>query len=186
MLASAAAATLKILFFRAGPEDFPFEDGSRRLTLACLGFAVLANTATLSFMVPPLAALAASLVNTGMLALFTRLSLGLRKLDNRFQQTLNALLASSGALTLLMLPFFAQVAPVWMELGELLRKNPALANHPEQWPAMPKLAVNVLAMLGMWQLVVICRIFLRAAGVGVMLALVGMLMLLVVLQLGAA
>ncbi|HSW13397.1 MAG TPA: hypothetical protein VLI06_11195 [Solimonas sp.] len=184
MFASVSAATLKILFFRAGPDDFPF-DSRPNLLLACIGFALLSNAAILSLMLPPGVALMAGATNTAMLALFTRLSLALRKLDNRFQQTFNALLTTSSVLTLLMLPFFAQVAPVWMELGELLRKNPELANHPEQWPAMPKLAVNLLAMLGIWQLAVICRIFLLAAGAVVMLALIGMMFLMVALQLGA-
>jgi len=183
MFASVFAATLRILFFRAGPQDFPY-DPRPPLTIACMAFGVLANAAILGLMLPPGLALLSSAVNIALLALFTRLSLTMRKLDNRFQQTLNALLTTSGALSLLMMPFFAQVAPVWLELGELLAKDPKLAEHPDQWPPMPKLAVNMLAMLGIWQIVIICRIFLLSAGTWVMLALLATLFLMAGLRLG--
>lgn len=185
MLASVSSATLKILFFRAGPEDFPFQAG-RNLLLACIAFAVLANAALLSFLVPPGVALAGAAVNTAFLALFTRFALATRKLDNRFQQTFNALLATTGLLTLLMLPFFAKLAPVLAQIAELLQKDPSLANKPEMLPTPPSSAMSALMMLGIWQIVVICRIFMRAAGVWTMMAFIGILFLMVGLQLGAA
>lgn len=185
MLASVFSATLKILFFRAGPEDFPFESG-RNLLLACIAFAVLANAALLSFLMPPGVALAGAAVNTAFLALFTRFALAMRKLDNRFQQTFNALLATTGLLTLFMIPFFAKIAPVLAQIAELLQKDPSLAQKPEMLPTPPSSAMSALMMLGIWQIVVICRIFMRAAGGWTMMAFIGILFLMVGLQLSAA
>ncbi|PPE75924.1 hypothetical protein C3942_03320 [Solimonas fluminis] len=185
MLASVSAATLKLLFFRAGPEDFPYDPG-RSLLLGCIAFAVLSNAALLSFLLPPAAALAGAAVNTAFLALFTRFSLATRKLDNRFQQTFNALLATTAVLTLFMLPFFAKIAPVLAQIAEMVQKDPSLANKPEMLPTPPSSAMSALMLLGIWQIVVICRIFMLAAGVWTMLVFVGILFLMVGLQLGAA
>lgn len=185
MLAPVFAATLKILFFKGGPEDFPYDPG-RNLTLACAVFAVLANAAVLSFLLPPLFALVGAGVNTAFLAFYTRVNLTARKLDNRFQQTINALLVSTSVLTLMMIPFFAKLAPVLLEIAELLRKDPTLANKPEQLPAPPSGAVMMLMMLGLWQIAVMCRIFFLAAGLWTTLGFLALLFLMAALQIGAA
>lgn len=182
MLASVSSATLKILLFRAGPEEFPYDPG-RNLTLACLGFGVLANAALLLFLMPPLAALFGGIANVGFLALFTRLTLAARKLDNRFQQTFNALVVSGAVLTLLMVPFFAKLAPVLAQIAELLAKNPELAKHPEKLPTPPSMPIMVLMMLGTWQIAVISRIFLLAGGVWTLLAFLAVLFLMIGAQL---
>lgn len=188
MFASVLAATFRILVFRAGPQDFPYAPRPG-LTAACVIFAVLANTLLMSLLLPPAKALISSCVNIAMLALFTRLTLVLRKQDNRFQQTFNALMATTGLLTLFMLPFFAQLAPVWAEIMQELRSNPDFANHPEQWPATPRVAENVFALLCLWQLIVIFRIFQQAAGLKAVLALLALLFFMVLvssLSLGSA
>lgn len=188
MFASALHASFRILVFRAGPQDFPY-DPRGRLTAACIAFAVLVNTLLFAMLVPPARALLSSLINLAMLALFTRLTLVLRKQENRFQQTFNSLLATTSLVTLLMLPFFAQLAPVWSQIMEELRKNPDFANHPEQWPAMPVVAENVFALLCLWQLIIIFRIFHQAAGLKAVLALLALLFFMVLassLSLGGA
>jgi hypothetical protein len=183
MFAQLLNTTLRILLFRAGPQDFPYDPG-RNLTIICVLFAVATNTLAISLILPLGGAFAAAAMNIALLAVFTRVSLSLRKLDSRFQQTFNSLLLTNGALTLVMLPFFAQVAPAWLALSDLIRENPDLANHPDQWPPMPVLAINIMLLLSLWQFAVLCRIFLQAAGAGVMVALMGMMFLVLMLQMG--
>lgn len=184
MFASASNATLKILFGQAGPSDFPY-DPSHRLTVACLALAVLANAALASYLRSPAIALVSATVNIAFMALFTRFCLARAKMENRFQQTFNAVLATSGLLTLAMVPFFAKLAPVLIEMAELLAKNPDLANQPDKLPQPPGGAVAMLLLLGIWQIVVLCRIFLLAVGTWMMLAFLGILLLMIGLQVGA-
>lgn len=186
MFASVLAATFRILLFRAGPQDFPY-DPRGRLTIGCLAFAIFANALLLSLLASPARALASSCLNVAMLALFTRLVLVMRKQDNRFQQTFNALLATTGALALLMLPFLAQIAPVGAEIMEQLQKNPELANHPEQLPVMPTFAATLFSLVYLWTLIVMLRIFQQAAGALAVLALLALALLMImasVLSLG--
>lgn len=184
MFASALATTLKILFGKAGPADFPF-DPSHRLTVACVALAVLANAALASYLRSFPVAVASATVNVAFLALFTRFCLARAKMDNRFQQTFNAVLATSGLLTLLMVPFFAKLAPVLLEMSVILAKNPELANQPDKLPQPPGMPVMMLMLLIIWQIVVLCRIFLLAVGAWMMMAFIGILLLLIGLQLGA-
>jgi hypothetical protein len=179
MLTKAMLITLRILVFRAGPEDFPY-DQSPRLSLACMGFALVATAAFLSLRGSlPLAVLGAVL-NIGMLALAMRATLAARKLQNRFQQAFNALLTTTSVLTLLTLPFFAQLLPVAQELAAKLAKNPDLAQQPDQLaPMVSGVAGSFMAflLLGLWQLAVIGYVFYKAAGSLALFVLLGLLML---------
>lgn len=180
MFAQVLSATLRILSFRAGPEDFPF-DASRRLTAICLIFALLVNTLFVALLSPLIFAFVSAAMNVGLLALLTRSALAARKLDNRFQQTFNALLLTTSLLTLAMTPFWAQLAPILLEIARLASKNPDLLNHPEQWPQMSGLANFLLAALGFWQIAVIGHIFYRAAGGMALFMLIATVVLLLVL-----
>jgi hypothetical protein len=165
MLPQAFWISLRILIFRAGPEDLPF-DPSPRLTRVALLFAMLSFAAFFALTLPPPAAGAASAVAAAALWLVTRVTLRLRKLENRFQQTFNSLLITSALLTLAMIPPFSQLAPVIVELYAQLRKNPDVANHPENWPQPSAAASLLFDVLCLWQLVVCSRIYGRAAATG--------------------
>jgi hypothetical protein len=179
MLTKALLITLRILFFRAGPEDFPY-DQTPRLSLACMGFALVATAAFLSLRASLPVALLSSALNIGMLALAMRGALAARKLQNRFQQAFNALLTTTSVLTLVTLPFFARLLPVALELNEKLAKNPDLAQQPDQFaPMISGVAGSFMAflLLGLWQLAVIGYVFYKAAGSVALFVLLGLLML---------
>jgi hypothetical protein len=183
MFTQALVTTLRILVFRAGPEDFPY-DASHRLSLACLGFALVATTLFFSMQAAPAVAIVGALLNIGMLALTLRTTLAARKLLNRFQQAFNALLTTTSLLTVTMLPFFVQVLPAYQALADKLTKHPELAQQPDQLaPIISSAAGSFLAMmaLGLWQLLVVGYVFYKTAGSVALFVLLGLLALSVLL-----
>lgn len=165
MLTQALAVSLRIIVLRAGPEDFPY-DPAGRLNGACLLFALLAYALFLAFVLPPAAAAMTAAAMLAAIWLVTRLTLASRKLENRFQQTFNAQLATSALLTLAMIPAFAKLAPAVLEMYQQIKLHPELANQPDKWPK-PSPAASLLSdLLMVWQLVVSARIYGRAANVG--------------------
>lgn len=167
MLIQAASATLRILLFRAGPEDFPY-DPTPRLLLGCIGFGVLPYLLLLPMAGdkgPHVAGLLLqALFNLGVLALITRVTLRSANLANRFQQTFNTLVCASSALTLAALPAVARVLPVLEQWSEVIKADPEIAQHPERLPPMPAGPMLMLAGIGLWQLVLTAFVFYRAAG----------------------
>jgi hypothetical protein len=115
MFSQAFATTLRMLLFRAGPQDFPF---AAALTPALLVLATVANTLLFSQVLPLSMALGIALAMVGAMALVTRSILRLRNAANRFQQTFNSLLATTAVLTLALLPPFIQVAPQLLQLAK--------------------------------------------------------------------
>jgi len=189
MLTQALWSTLRILLLRAGPEDFPY-DPSPRLTAVCTLFAIAANAAFFSVLVEPLTAIVSAALNVGLLAAITRGLLAAQKLANRFQQTFNALLATTGALTVASIPFFVAIEPAVRAYSEALRKNPDLMKHPEQMssslPMTQGLPWAALMLLWLWQLVIIAYIFNKAGGVRTALIFFGVMfaLILVTMSLG--
>lgn len=168
-LSAAVAATLRILAFRAGPQDFPFD---RRLQMPLIAFAAFANALIFSQVLPLATSLAMALAMVGATALVTRSLLRSRKVPERFQQTFHALLASGATLTLLLYPLFVQVAPVLREL----------AAHPEQLEsgtpiALPAPLVWASNLLNFWNFAVTAHIFRNAANVNLWLGFVIALLL---------
>jgi hypothetical protein len=173
MFTQAFWISLRILIFRAGPQDFPFDTG-RRLIAACAGFALLANAVTFLFVATPAEAIVSALLNIGLMALLTWLTLSSMKLQNRFQQTFNALAVTTSILTLLMLPLLAKVVPVWMTVMDRLAKNPELMSHPEDLPEVQAISTASfwLLLVLLWQLLVTAYIFFKAAGRKALLVLI--------------
>ncbi|MFT4045542.1 MAG: hypothetical protein QM661_02500 [Solimonas sp.] len=168
MLAAIANATLRILLFRAGPQDFPYDP---RLTAPLALAAALATGLQVMPTVPLNAAVAVSIATVAALGIATRFVLRLRRLDARFHQTFAALLATNAVLTLLIVPFAAQAAPALRELAN----NPALLEHPEQMAMpLPFAVVFVMLLLSLWNLLVNASIFRHAVnvsfGAGVLIA----------------
>jgi hypothetical protein len=149
--------TFRILFFRAGPEDFPFAQG---LTPLCMLLAALANALVFSQVLPVTMSVGMSLAMIGAVALVTHSVLKARKFSNRFQQTFNALLATSAVLTLALLPPFVQISPQILELA----KNPELLANPDA-VKISGIAVFAMNLINFWNLAVTAHIFRRAADV---------------------
>jgi hypothetical protein len=116
--------TLRILFFRAGPQDFPYANG---LTQVLVALAVAANALVFSRILPLAMSVAMAGAMVGAMALVTHSVLKARQMGNRFQQTFNALLATTAVLTLVLLPPFSQIAPQILQLA----KNPELLTDPD-------------------------------------------------------
>jgi hypothetical protein len=193
MLPHAFWISLRLLAFRAGPEDFPY-DASNRVSLACIAFAVLVNAALTAVAgemgvlmkalteTPPLwADIVLGAVSVAAMGLFTRLALRARQLESRFQQTYNALLATSSMLSLLMVLPIRQLLPflpVAQELSKKVTANPDLVNDPTVMSALPGwtllFSLMIPALLA-WQFAVTAFIYRRAAntraGGGVFIAL---------------
>ena len=181
MLPQAFWTSLRILLFRAGPEDFPYDSG-KQLSLACAAFGVLVNTALAALMgqvavvmkaltaTPPLwADIMLGVVSVAAMGLFTRVALRARQLESRFQQTFNALLVTSSILGLLLafpilqlLPFL----PVAQDLRSKLLANPDLVNDPAAMSAVTgwtMLFWLMMLVLPVWQFAVTSFIYRRAA-----------------------
>jgi hypothetical protein len=167
MFAQALSATLRILIFRAGPQDFPYSP-KLGLTIGCIAFTVLVN-ALITGVVAPLAdALLTGLVMVGSIALITRMVLKSRGIMNRFQQTFNALQTTNGLLLLAMFPAIVVLTPLMIDFFKQVNANPELVNHPDQWPQFPVWAMLLIDAAGLWQLVVTAYIFRQAANAGVL------------------
>ncbi len=168
MLASLVNATLRTLFFRAGPQDFPYDP---RLTaplavVTALIYGLMFVQVLPMTAVPPMAA-----AMVAGFVLSTRLILRVRGLDSRLHQTLAALLATNAALTLLLLPLFVQIAPTLRELAG----NPALLEHPEQ-VKLPQGIAFIMNLLNLWSFTVTASVFRHAANVSFALGLLIALM----------
>ena len=165
MLNQALLTTLRILILRAGPEDFPYDRG-RTLTPLCLLAGLVCFALLFAVILPPVAAVAVSVVVLVAMALTVRMTLAARKLDNRFQQTLNALVAVNAALSLAMVPPVSALAPMLVEFVNKLAANNDLANHPEQLPQPPGLPSLLFDLLSLWQFVVSSRVYARSVNAG--------------------
>lgn len=165
MFAQAASTTLRILSFKAGPQDFPF---APTLTQTLAPLAALAMYLEYRFTLSAATSLAQSVAALGALALFTWQVLRLRNLQARFQQTYNALLATGLVLTLFLLPAVAMLAPTVKQLAE----KPELMGTI-QVPAAPTL---LAAFLSLWNLAVSAHIYRHALNIGSGMAVAAALM----------
>ena len=166
MLFPALRISLAIVLLRAGPQDMPF-DATPRLLRETLLFTLVVYTAfwLIEFTLPQAMTAAALLIAAQWLAI--RATLSARQLQNRFQQTLTALLLTNSLLMLPMIPFMAKLAPIVKDWIEQLQQHPDLINHTEQLPLTPPLPTLAFYLLSFWQFVVNARIFSRAVDVGV-------------------
>jgi len=161
MLPQAFWTSLRILVFRAGPEDLPY-DASHRLTMLCVAFAVLVNSALAALELPLLPALLLGGVAVAAMGFFTRVALRARQFDNRFQQTFNALLVTSSLLSLAVLLPLRQLTPAMEDLAKKLQANPDLLNDPANVPLLPGGPVMLAMLLLIWQFAVTAFIYRRA------------------------
>ncbi len=151
MLNQAAVVTMRILLFRAGPQDFPY---SMALTQIIVPLAVLAEFAQYRLTLATGPAVVHALVSIAAMAGFIFLVLQMRGLLSRLQQTVNALFITGSALTLLLLPPLSAITPHMLRIAQ----NPDLARS-EPLPALPALAVMALTL---WGFMVAAHIFRHA------------------------
>jgi hypothetical protein len=168
MFAQIFIAALRILSFRAGPQDLPFDP---RQTWPLMLVAGGANVAVFAQVLPLSSAVAMAAAMVGGTALVTRSVLRARGVPERFSQTFHALLATAAVLTVLMLPLFAQVAPMLRQIAE----QPELLEQPDALK-LPQTVVLLMNLLNFWNFAVTAHIFRHAANVpfwvGVIVALI--------------
>jgi hypothetical protein len=167
MLNQAATVTLRILLFRAGPQDFPHAPA---LVVWLPAAATAAYVAVFWVVLPPGISFVLGALSVAALALVTHSLLSARRVANRFQQTYHALLATGIVLTLASLPPMAALAPALKQIAA----NPELLQQPGAVQVSP-LASLLLNALNLWNFAVYAHIFRHAAGTrlftGVLIAL---------------
>ncbi len=175
MVANAAWRTLQILFFQAGPQDFPYSPPlSRALALMC----VVATALLLQILVPVPVAIAVAIVAVAVVASVSQTLLNLRKLPNRFDQTFGALMGAGIAFCLITLPIALQSAPEFLKV----MNDPALLERARSGAA-PEIQVPMGVAIGwdlvfFWSIAVFANVFRQAgdfsaaAGVFVVITLV--------------
>jgi hypothetical protein len=169
MLNQAASVAIRLLLFRAGPQDFPY---SAALTRVVVPLALLAAFLQYRLTLAPAPALVHAVANVAVLAAFTHLVLHMRNMANRTQQTLNSLYAIGTALTLLMLAPLSALAPHMIRIAA----NPELA-RTEPLPTWPAFAVIAVSL---WHFLASASIYRHALdtrfGIGALVALAGALL----------
>jgi len=153
MLNQAAVVALRIALFRAGPQDLPYAPALTRLTVP---LAALAAFLQYRLTLPLMPAVVHALGWVAALALFTHVLLQSRGLVNRFRQTLDSLLLIDSAMTLVMLPALAVLAPQMARIAE----NPDSARG-ETLPVLPAFAVLAVSL---WNFLVSAHVYRHALG----------------------
>jgi len=162
MFSQALAVSLRILLFRAGPQDFPY---AASLTPWAMAIAMAANLCVFVQAMSTGLAVVMSAAMVAGVALATRAVLRARQLDGRYNQTLNALLLTTALLTFALALPFATVAPALRELAA----KPELMQDPEQMK-FPQGAVLLMNLLNFWNFAVTAHIYRHAANFGLALA----------------
>lgn len=167
MFRNVLIATLNLLLFRGGPQDFPYEP---RLTAVLVTTAVLIQYAVSMVVMPPGLAAATALASIIALALATQMLLRVRKVEARFMQTYHALLAVNSLGTLAIWLPFAELAPALMKVA-----NAPTATDPAVAAQVPSGPLVLMMILVIWNFVANANIFRHAAnlsaGVGLFVAL---------------
>lgn len=163
MLSNVFSATLQVVLFRGGPQDFPFLP-NQMATLCVLGGTPVFLVYSMALS-PLLAGVMAAATVLGLM-MATRGLLKARGMEARFTQTYHTLLCASGFLTLLMAPAFAQVAPKLAEIAA----NPEALQGPEP-PQLPGGPVLIMNLLNIWNFLVTAHVFRHACNTGFALGL---------------
>jgi hypothetical protein len=149
MFSQAAAVTLQICTFRAGPQDLPYSPALTRLVIA---IAATVNYLQFRLTLPWFAAAAQAIVAVLVLYAFTATVLQMRQFQNRTQQTANALLLANSLLSVLLLPFLIPLLPVLEEV----------ARNPEAQAELPVVPAFGMLVLSIWSLAIGASIFRQA------------------------
>jgi hypothetical protein len=156
MLTSVATVTLRILFFRAGPQDLPYAPTLSRLLIP---FALMVNFALASLTLPPGMAVVSACMAVLGLSVATRSLLRLRNMENRYTQTFQALLLTS---TLIALAFIAPMSQLMPEILKIAQNPQLIEQNPESLD-LPGGAVMMFDLLLIWNFAVSAHIYRHAA-----------------------
>lgn len=158
MFLQALNAALRILIFRAGPQDFPY---SPQLPQVVVPLAVLANYLVFAQLMPAPMGLVMAAASVGGLALVVRGLLRARALENRYNQTINALLLCTAIQTALLALPLGDLIPALQRLSE----NPELIRDPEAL-GMPRGAAWLFNLIYIWNFAITVFVFRQAANIG--------------------
>jgi hypothetical protein len=153
MPTQAFAAALRILLFRAGPQDFPY---SETLARTIVPLAALMLFLQYRLTLPLVQAAVQAFASLGVLAAFSYVVLQRRGLLNRLRQTLDSLFLTDAVLILLLLPPLSAIAPQMIRLAD----NPDLARTE----SLPPLAALAVMAVSMWNFLVTAHIYRNALG----------------------
>lgn len=148
------SVTLRILFFRAGPQDLPFWP---QATVGVAAAAVGANYLAFVQAVPGWLSLLLGLIAVGTLVQITRAVLRGRGLESRSAQTLQALLGTTTLLTLALIPVTRELGPVLSQIAA----DPTLIEKPGA-VVIPMGALWTALLLNIWNFAVTAFIFRHA------------------------
>lgn len=167
MFNQALHATIQILLFRQGPEDFPYAtDG--RLDTACTALGIIATALLFGIVQPLPLALFDGVVATLVVSLYVRLVLRLRGLEARQQQTRNALLATGSLLLLMLWLPMSMVMPVMTEFMNAMAAGPGTAPPAitaDQLPQVPVVPGLLLDLMALWFAASATHVLRRATGI---------------------
>lgn len=166
MLQSLFNATVSLLLFRAGPQDFPYAPAATRWLVP---LAALVTYAVQLTVYPPVMAMAMALATIIGLGFATRLLLRVRNLEARFMQTYHSLLVVTTVMTFALWPVIASIAPELERLSQV--PSPLEKGAPVDLPTGPLMTILLLAT---WNFAVNANIYRHAAnltpGRGVLVA----------------
>lgn len=152
------AATLNLLLFRAGPQDFPFDP---KLTSVLVPITVLISYMVQLLVYPPLVAAAMALAVVMGLAIAVKLVLHFRKLSARFLQTYHSLLAVNAVTTLVLWPAMSTLAPALKKMAANAGGMEAGANLD-----IATAPATVVLVVAIWNFAVSANVFNHATGIG--------------------
>jgi len=163
MLAEALRATISLALFKTGPQDFPYD---QRLMPWLVAATILGNAILVSSVASPLVGALMGAVFVAAVALNTNMLLKMRGVPERFQQTMNSLLAIQVLLSVLMLGPMLKLAPA---MAEMLRSAgndfEQMQAEADKLPVFPRLAMDLLFI---WGSAVCINIYRHAANVRLM------------------
>lgn len=167
MFRTVLIATLNLLLFRIGPQEFPYEP---RLTGVLAPTAALVQYAISMMVMPPGLAAASALATIMGLAIATHMLLRARHVEARFMQTYHSLLAVNSLLTLATWLPFGELAPELMKIS----RNPAVTDTGVNIQ-LPNGPLFLMFALVIWNFIANANIFRHSAnlsvGVGLFVAL---------------
>jgi hypothetical protein len=163
MVLQALNAALRILLFRAGPQDFPY---SPQLTQVIAPLAVAANYLVFAQVLPVAMSLAMAAAAVGGLALVVRGLLRARGLESRYNQAINAMWLCSAILTAALAIPFSDFAPVLLEMA----RNPEALDDAAALQ-VPQGAALMMNLLNIWSFAVTVYILRSATDAGIGLSL---------------
>jgi hypothetical protein len=156
MLTTVASVTLRVLLFRAGPQDLPYAPALSRVLIP---LALLVNYWVASLTLPPGMAVVSSLMAVLGLSAATRGLLRVRNVENRYTQSFHALLLTSAVMAL------AFIVPMQQLLPDILKmaQNPQLAQASPATLNLPAGPVLMFDALLIWNFAVTVNIYRQAA-----------------------